>query len=313
MLTLLIERYEFVKGENKVLANLEKHEYLQELKVWIGKYKDLTNIPHWHMEYELVYVETGAAVITMQNRTYDVIEGNVLLIHGGEVHSIAAVKESIVDIIQFSPDFLSDEIKHYKLENPIFKAERYKFNMYLGEIGSELQKKDVLYKEKTEALLSLLITDIYRNEKAYLSGKSDNSYFEKYMNLLSQIDEKYAYYRFEDAVAFTEFSNAYFSKWFHRISGMTFSNYLSYVRIGKSIEMIRKKEKRSITGIASSCGFDSIRHFNREFKRITGVTPKHLSNEFVLNGQPFMKVENQKKIPFDPTLGTSKLLSENGI
>jgi AraC-like DNA-binding protein len=66
-----------------------------------------------------------------------------------------------------------------------------------------------------------------------------------------------------------------FSKLFKHMCGMSFVTYLNYVRVSKAEEMIINTMV-PITDIALECGFNSIRNFNRTFKKLKGTTPSDL-------------------------------------
>lgn len=42
-----------------MLANFEKRAYNGTERVWTGRYRNLHNLPHWHLENELICVEQG--------------------------------------------------------------------------------------------------------------------------------------------------------------------------------------------------------------------------------------------------------------
>ena len=63
-----------------------------------------------------------------------------------------------------------------------------------------------------------------------------------------------------------------FSRWFRRTIDMTFSDYLNRVRVEECSRQLRYTDKR-ITIIAKDCGFESFSSFNRQFRRLKGVTP----------------------------------------
>jgi AraC-like DNA-binding protein len=52
----------------------------------------------------------------------------------------------------------------------------------------------------------------------------------------------------------------------------TLSSYLNEIRIEASAQMLRETDD-SISGIAYSCGFNTIHYFNRIFKQTEGITP----------------------------------------
>jgi AraC-like DNA-binding protein len=67
-------------------------------------------------------------------------------------------------------------------------------------------------------------------------------------------------------------SPCYFSRTFKSITGISFSEYLSGVRI-KEAERLLAKTEMSISDIAEAVGFNSITHFGRCFKSAAGMTP----------------------------------------
>jgi AraC-like DNA-binding protein/ligand-binding sensor protein len=64
----------------------------------------------------------------------------------------------------------------------------------------------------------------------------------------------------------------YFCKLFHRTMGMTFTQYLTRVRLERAKDLLLNPSL-SVSEVASAVGFGSIPHFNRSFKRYTGMTP----------------------------------------
>ena len=67
-------------------------------------------------------------------------------------------------------------------------------------------------------------------------------------------------------------STFHFCKTFKRATGMTFTQYLSMVRIAKAKRLLANPQAR-ISEVAFEAGFASITHFNRMFRRITGQSP----------------------------------------
>jgi AraC-like DNA-binding protein len=100
-------------------------------------------------------------------------------------------------------------------------------------------------------------------------------------------------------------SKAYFSRFFKRISGMTFSEYLNHIRVNRAIDLIRNRDL-SMTEIAMDCGFGTIRNFNRVFRQITGYSPRDLPDSYVLN----LRSNSGNASNFDPTIRTSELMYE---
>ncbi len=75
-----------------------------------------------------------------------------------------------------------------------------------------------------------------------------------------------------EAAARAELSVAHFSHLFHKETGVTFTRYVQSLRIEEAKRLLAGRDQ-SITGICFACGFNSLTHFNRVFRRGTGCSP----------------------------------------
>ncbi|HYY31161.1 MAG TPA: helix-turn-helix domain-containing protein [Chthoniobacterales bacterium] len=81
-----------------------------------------------------------------------------------------------------------------------------------------------------------------------------------------------------DAISLAETARAmhvstfYFCKIFKKATGLTFTDYLGRVRIEKAKNLLLNPHLR-ISEIAYTVGFQSLTHFNRVFRKLTGEAP----------------------------------------
>lgn len=291
-----------------MLANFEKRENTDKSSVWAGSYQNLHNLPHWHLECELIYVQTGEVTVSHNNTAYHLQKEDCIFINSGEIHYIKGSEDSITDILMFDTALLGNiSPKHFQLLYPRLRH-HYPVMEYFHAIRDELKKKKEFYDVKVSCLMTDFIIDIFRHEPLCEQKQlKDSSSIENYKNLLSEIEEKCSYITFEDACSFMGLSKPYFSRFFKNLSGMTFSQYLNIIRLEKAIQLLNHNtENLSITQIASSCGFDTIRHFNRVFKDFTGLSPRQLPENYVLSSH---SIRSMKK-NFNPTLPCSVLVED---
>lgn len=64
----------------------------------------------------------------------------------------------------------------------------------------------------------------------------------------------------------------HFCKIFKRATGMTFTDFVGRARVEKARKMLMRPQCR-ITEVAYDVGFQSLSHFNRSFRRVTGESP----------------------------------------
>jgi AraC-like DNA-binding protein len=80
-----------------------------------------------------------------------------------------------------------------------------------------------------------------------------------------------------EAASIARLEKKYFSRFFRRKVGITFTHWKQFVRIQKAIDKMRSQH-RSVTEIAFSVGFEDLRTFQRVFKQATGMTPRQFRN-----------------------------------
>jgi AraC-like DNA-binding protein len=69
-----------------------------------------------------------------------------------------------------------------------------------------------------------------------------------------------------------------FSRFFHREVGKTFTRYVNDVRCSEACLKLRLSD-RPVAAIARECGFDTLSHFNRQFRLRHGMTPREFRRQ----------------------------------
>lgn len=99
------------------------------------------------------------------------------------------------------------------------------------------------------------------------------------------IDENFDKLITRDTVAaHLKISPNYFSRVFREQGAMTFSDYVTQVRIGKAKFMLEKYDL-PLSQIAQRCGFNDFNYFYKVFKKVVGRTPTEYRNS-VQNRSP---------------------------
>lgn len=288
-----------------MLANFEQRENKGRSIVWAERYENLHNLPHWHMECELLYVEKEQVTVSLNNGVHNLKEGDAFFIDSREIHYIKGSPSSITAIMMFDSRILDQIFPGQRPQFPLLSHSPFIIDYY-NAIKKELSSQKPYYDLKIQSLLTILLLEIFRKEPLTNRGKSrDNTSMENYKNLLGEIEEKSSYITFEDAAAFMGFTKPYFSRFFKTVSGMTFSQYLNIIRLEKAIYLLNHNTRQlSITEVASCCGFDTIRHFNRIFRDFTGFSPRELPENYILTAHSVKSMGKN----FNPTLPSSRLL-----
>lgn len=285
-----------------MLAKQELKSYSGEEKVWLAKYRNPYLRPHWHNDYELLYIASGCAEIVVGGTSYWAEAGQTVFIPGREAHSIQSKPNTVLLSLVFAPELLDSLFSERQFRQPLLRGD-YPIETLYQTFKTELQGKRLFYVEITNHLATDLIINMLRSEETCeISGKTTSVH--AFRELLQEIDKNYAFYTFEDAAQFMGLNKTYFSALFHKFMGMTFSQYLNQVRIEKAIERLQKDSSAKVTDIAIDCGFYTMRNFNRIFKELTGYSPKQIPATFRLKRKQYFAVDET----FNPNADTTVVL-----
>lgn len=141
----------------------------------------------------------------------------------------------------------------------------------------ELIVSDVPYvQEKIIANTLLIITCIFEHSVTE-NQKTIRNYY--HVNgAIDYINEHYSEnIHIDDAAKALYLSTGYLSKLFTKVNGISFSDYLTLIRIEKAIIALLETDK-SILDIAFECGFNSFPTFSRNFKKLCNCAPSEYRN-----------------------------------
>lgn len=228
---------------------------------------------HLHRSFEFVYVTNGAIEMSVNNRTFHLEKGASILILPYEVHSITTTEYSDGEICVFPPEYVKtfhNMIDGKALENPVFDLSSTAKTLVLDKIF-----KDNWNILEMKACLYLLCSEVMENTKLIDSIKPDYELLHKILN--------YSQENFTKDISLktisTQFgySYTYLSKYLNNILGISFVDFINENRINYALYLL-KNTQNTITDIAYTCGYSSIRSFNRNFLKITNNTPKSYRN-----------------------------------
>ena len=305
MLFLLWTFIDIVGRSDKMLAKFEKRAYAGSERVWVGKYRNLHNIAHWHMEHELIACAEGSAKVMLDDTTYRLAPNQCVFCQSGSVHSIEADPDSLLYVCLFDENICASVTQVYQPVTPLF-LDRYGVLQTLSDLRHELSDRQLFFETKADAMITELVISVFRGEPLTAAVHQTSEVTTRYKQLLNRMDAEYDSLTFQNAAAFMNVSEAYFSRYFKQQSGMTFSQYLNVVRVEKAVQLINAHPERKLTDIMLCCGFNTIRNFNRAFKEITGYSPRGIPAGYVLNTRSVPTVQDT----VDPTSSEAELVTE---
>ncbi len=133
------------------------------------------------------------------------------------------------------------------------------------------EKTDILTAiNELSKLFSAYIKAIPFENKTHLPVKENDQICE----IIKWTETNYAEkYTIDDIASKIGYTKNYFCNKFKSVTGITYIEYLTHVRILHSCEYLKKNTEMSISDISEKCGFFTTSYFISKFKRIVGMSP----------------------------------------
>ncbi len=242
--------------------------------------------PHWHNEFEIIFMAKGGGSFYIDGKEYKLSEGNFLFINGGSIHSGEEIlKNSIGYAIVFDLRLLYSEepdLCKYEYFMPLIKKRVYIPNYINDEnIANDIKRIIETFKEKPygyELLIKSILFDIFwRLFSLYVKPAKDSGRLgykiEKIKDVLDYINQNYQKdITLEELSKEVNISKFYICRIFKESLRMTPVEYINKVRVERAMELLRNTDM-SISEIALECGFNNISYFIKIFKKYMQVTP----------------------------------------
>lgn len=218
---------------------------------------------HFHRAYELIIINEGELLVTIEQNEHLLTKGDIAFVFNNQMHEFKTLNYSNISIVIFSPELIGHFFMNYNGYIP-------KNNVLKRNILPNLNELDSIYSQKS--FLYYLCGKLEKNTKFVPVKYSTKTKI--LQKILLFIDSNYRYECTLKAVAKElKYDYAYLSKLFVHLTNMTFTEYLNHYRISQACYLL-KNNQHSISEIAFNCGYNNLRTFNRNFKKIAGNSPK---------------------------------------
>ena len=272
-------------------------------KVWKNANPYYHNPWHYHTEYEITLIEKGRGTRFVGDHIEQYNDMDLIILGSNLPHEwrsdlkpdkeIDNISSSMA--IHFKYDFLGLPFyslpESTELNNFLEKAN---FGIKIQEISTINKVRYMIYEmmEKTGFnrlaiflnLLNELIT--CQNYKLLSSeGFTNSSYHQEYEKI--NIIYEYMIKNFKNNITLDEvaatihMTPASFCRYFKRGTHKTFVQYLNEIRTGYAKKLL-VEDKYSISQAAYESGFNNLSNFNKQFRKINGMTPKDYKNKVII-------------------------------
>ncbi len=258
-------------------------------------YIDYRLTQNYHDYLEIAYIFEGSGTGFIGDQNYPAKKGDIFIFNNVELHTFSADHNENLIILAtyFLPEFIykpGDNQQYLSYLRPFYyRGGDFKNHISAEEITGNIPRlikkmhrkadhKEKYYKLSVKTCLQeLLLCLLYYYDNS--SGNSTAIYdkrlidIDKLKNTFILIMNGYNQnISLGEAARSACMSPHYFCRFFKKVTGNTFKEYLLRIRIDKAKELLLKYNM-SVTEIAYTVGFENLSYFFRVFKRFTGFNP----------------------------------------
>lgn len=270
-------------------------------KIEVRTRHDYNRSVHSHEHLQLCYIAGGSCEHWIHGKRAITVKGDFFAIPPFVEHRITPHEQMDFELIQidFMPFFINENLRELSSmdqfvdfayiqplitsgEETLPKLQlspkvQASVEQAIASMQEELKTRQAGYRLAVKAdLLKLLILagrefEQYRKTGHMRAAISDHR--KAFYAAIRHIEQHYKEdLRLEDMAAIALMAPSYFSSVFKLMKGATFIEYLNDIRIRQTMELLLTTDL-SITEISFQVGYNNIGHFNKMFKKVTGVTP----------------------------------------
>ena len=260
---------------------------------------------HHHPEYELVLILRGRGIRFVGDAIHRFQENDLVFL-GSYLPHVWRCDDAFFSpqgefqgeglVIQFAEDFLGERFFHIPENKSLrkFLDQSSQGCCLYGETRDRIVRRMRAMQDMTasQRLLSLFsIFDLLAHTQQYTLVSSP-SFLEPYRAQDSEPLRHVVQYtlqhfkeniRIKDVIEIAHMSKTQFFVSFKKAYKMSYKRYLLNIRVGCACRLLAE-ECLTISQAAFASGFENLSNFNRQFKRIKGITPSEYLR--LINDQP---------------------------
>lgn len=243
---------------------------------------------HYHPEFELTLIIKGNGMRLVGDSYLPFQAGDLVLLGSGIPHTWESEINSQecvgAVVIQFSEDFIASYMNSdafYKIKKMLQSTVRGLFFPNSFSIVIQQKMMTIAHEKGVKQITALLnvLNDLsFENYEtlasAFYSPKNSKENETRINTVFNYIKKNAAStILLQQAAASVHLTTGAFCKFFKRMTGKTFSDYVNEIRIGNACNLLSHTDK-TIAQIALISGFENQTYFNRVFLKKKNCTPK---------------------------------------
>ena len=238
---------------------------------------------HYHNLFEIYYMKEGVCNYFIDNKVYEIVAGDIVLIPDGVIHKTNYGNEPHTRLlINFSSNYIPTSVTNhipklvYLYRN---EAALPEIDEIFRKIETEYNSPDEFTKEAVKGLVYSLFFVMARNSNSFTNKSSSSMLVEECV--------KYIKKNFMQAISLSAMAKLYsvspehLSRIFKKETGFGFNEFITLVRLQRAEAMLKNENGKTISEIAYACGFNDSNYFSDKFKKAYGTVPSEVKKKFL--------------------------------
>lgn len=255
---------------------------------------------HWHEFYELSFILAGEGSHVFNGVNYELAKGSIFLLTPADFHGLAPLSGTKLEIhnIIFSEEFLEEELRHLLFDNSrpyrtsFSGAEFSRVAEWYSRINAEIDMEKLGQQLAIRSNLTNILVELARKCATPGHSQEENSIDFAHPAIHKAITFIQHHFREEitlqDIAGQVQLHPNYFSECFKETTGSSFQRHVIDLRLGFAASLLRVSQL-PVTEICYASGFNTLSHFERQFKQKYNLTPHSYR---LSSNRPDLAVEN---------------------
>ncbi len=249
---------------------------------------------HYHAQYELLYISRSSGIRFVGDSVAQFSPGDLVLVGPYLPHlwrnDVSCYREDDTSsiktiIIKFTRDFIGEGTFDYTEFQKINQMlDRSKFGISFGKTTSREMHHELMgIVDLSPARQSIKLLDMLNHlsltgDKTVLSSADMRQYTAENSHRIDTVikyisDHYTGYLTLQDVSDIACMTPNSFCRFFKRMTNKSFTRFLKEVRVRNAARLLAQ-DNLPISEVGYAVGYKSITNFNRQFKQITGSTPR---------------------------------------
>ena len=248
--------------------------------------------PHRHHHLELTWIEAGEGLRFVGDSAEPFAAGDMVLLGSETPHGWVSARSrtaSAATVVQFAPELLLQPALP-ELARLVPLAEKARVGLLIAGacrarvIDGLVRMRDATGIGRLGGLLEILgeleahessLTPIARSSMRSTVGRSGHASEERRIDRVTGWIHRHMGRELTvpEAARVARITPGAFSRFFRHEVGKTFTHYINDVRCSEACLRLRRSDT-AVALIAQQCGFETMSHFNRQFRLRHGMTPR---------------------------------------